>query len=167
MRQLSIDVACHTSMWLKMLRVGEGHRQIERFRTGFVGGDRLAPLYVLPKDHKAFHPTGIPKSRPVVAGCSAYNSGLSELLSELLEGVFKSMEGGVGVISFEDFLANLHRLNETISSEKFQLCNPEDQSHVGGTEKDTVIMVATDVVALFPSLGIHETARVCGLMAER
>ena len=69
-RQLSIDVACHTSMWLKMLRVGEGHRQTEKFRTGFVGGDRLAPLYVLPKDHKAFHPTGIPKSRPVVAGCS-------------------------------------------------------------------------------------------------
>ena len=116
-RQLSIYVACHTSMWLKMFRVGEGHRQTERFRTGFVGGDRLAPLYVLPKDRKAFHPTEIPKSRPVVAGCSAYNSGLSELLSELLEGVFKSMEGEVGVISSEDFLANLHRLNDTISSE--------------------------------------------------
>ena len=28
------------------------------------------------------------------------------------------------------------------------------------------MMVATDVVALFPSLGIDETARVCGLMAE-
>ena len=37
-RQLSIDVACHTSMWLKMLRVGKGHNQTERFRTGFVGG---------------------------------------------------------------------------------------------------------------------------------
>ena len=28
-RQFSIDVACHTSMWLKMLRVGEGHKQSE------------------------------------------------------------------------------------------------------------------------------------------
>ena len=134
-RQLSIDVACHTSMWLKMLRVGEGHRHEERFRTGFVGGDMLAPMYVLPKDHKAPHPTGVPKSRPVVAGCSAYNAGLSELLSELLEGIFKAMEGGVGVISSEDFLANLHQLNDTISSEKFHLYNPEDQSHVGGLRR--------------------------------
>ena len=38
---------------------------------------------------------------------------------------------------------------------------------MNGAEKDTVIMVATDVVALFPSLGIDEMARVCGLMAER
>ena len=131
-----------------------------------MGGDRLEPLYVLPKDHKAFHPSGIPKSRPVVAGCSAYNSGLSELLSELLEGVFKSIEGGVGVISSEDFLANLHRLNDTISSEKFHLYNPENLDHVSGAESNTVIMVATDVVALFPSLGIEETARVCGQVVE-
>ena len=95
-RQLSIDVACHTSMWLKMLRVGEGHNQTERFRTGFVGGDMIAPMYVLPKDHKPFHPNGVPKSRPVVAGGSSYNAGLSELLSEVLEGVFKAMEGGWG-----------------------------------------------------------------------
>ena len=27
-------------------------------------------------------------------------------------------------------------------------------------------MVATDVVALFPSLGINETARICGQMAQ-
>ena len=90
-RKLSIDVACHTSMWLKMLRVGEGHNQMEGFRTWFVGGEMIAPMYVLPKDHKAFHPNGVPKSRPVVAGCSSYNAGLSELISELLEGVFKAI----------------------------------------------------------------------------
>merc|ERR1711954_37687 len=139
---------------------------MERLRTGFVGGDMIAPLYVLPKDHKAFHPSGVPKSRPVVAGCSAYNAGLSELLSELLEGVFKAMEGGVGVVSSKDFLANLHRLNHTLRVENIQLYDPECPQHVSGVNRDTVIMVATDVVALFPSLGIEETARVYGQIVE-
>ena len=70
------------------------------------------------------------------------------------------------MISSEDFLSNLHRLNGTLRTEKFQLYNPECVEHVSGANRDTVIMVATDVVALFPSLGIDETARICGQVAE-
>ena len=44
--------------------------------------------------------------------------------------------------------------------------NLECSEHVSGANRDTVIMVATDVVALFPSLGIDKTARVCGQVAE-
>ena len=44
--------------------------------------------------------------------------------------------------------------------------NPECTDHITGANKDTVMMVATHVVALFPSLGIEETARDCGQMVE-
>ena len=46
------------------------------------------------------------------------------------------------------------------------LYNPECPDHAEGKDRNTVVMVATDVVALFPSLDIEETSRICGQMAE-
>ena len=72
-----------------MFNVGEGQGHSSRFRKAYLGGDAPAPLYVLVKDHKGLGPNVLPKTRPVVSGCSSYNTGLSEMCSELLESVFK------------------------------------------------------------------------------
>ena len=42
---------------------------------------------------------------PILIFCSSYNVGLSELLSELLESVYKTKKDMVGVISSDDFLS--------------------------------------------------------------
>ena len=42
-RQLSTDVACHTSMWLKMLRVGEGHNQTYEVQDRLCRGGHDSP----------------------------------------------------------------------------------------------------------------------------
>ena len=60
---------------------------------------------------------GLPKTRPVVSGCTSYNVGMSELCSEVLEATFKSMKEKVGVISSDDFLSKLHKLNSTMETE--------------------------------------------------
>ena len=133
-RNLSDEVAAHTSCWLKMFTVGESHGQASRFRKSFIGGDSPAPMYCLVKDHKGLDANGLPKTRPVVSGCSSYNVGLSELCSEVLEAVFKSMKNKVGVISSDDFLAKLHKLNNTVNSEGLKIYNPEVTEHVQGQE---------------------------------
>ena len=164
--EVSKEVAAHTSIWLKMFRVGEAHGQVDRFRKSLIGGDTPAPLYVLVKDHKAMESNGLPKTRPVVSGCSSYNVGMSELCSEVLEATFKNMRERVGVISSDDFLSKLHKLNCTIKDEALMIYNPEDEAHVQGSDK-VIMMIASDVVALFPSMKAEETAYICGQMIER
>ena len=56
----------------------------------------------------------------MVAGCSSYNVGLSEILSELPEGVYKVKKDKVGLISSDDFLANLHQFNDRISKKGYR-----------------------------------------------
>ena len=90
-RKLSTEVAAHTSCWLKMFNVGEAQGHSSRFRRSFIGGDSPAPMYCLVKDHKGLNDTGLPKTRPVVSGCSSYNVGMSELCSEVLEVTFKNI----------------------------------------------------------------------------
>ena len=90
---------------------------------------------------------------------------MSELCSEVLEGVFKNMKQKVGMISSEDLLSRLHNFNEVIENENLIIYNPEVQEHKDGSI-DTVQMVASDVVALFPSMRAEETARVCSLMVQ-
>ena len=111
---LSEEVHRHTSTWLKMFNVGEGHGHSKKFRESYLGRDMPAPLYILVKDHKKMGANGLPKTRPVVTGCSSYNVGMSELCSEVLEGVFKNMKQKVGMISLEDLLSRLHNFNEMI-----------------------------------------------------
>ena len=123
-------------------------------------------MYVLIKDHKGLDSTGLPKTRPVVSGCSSYNVGMSELCSEVLEAVFKGMQEKVGVISSDDFLAKMHKLNAVIEQEGLMIYNPENTMHLEGTTEKVVMMVASDVVALFPSMDPRETGRICGEMVE-
>ena len=163
MDEMARLVSCHTSSWLKMLNVGEQHGQANRFRKSFLGENSPAPMYILIKDHKETKDGEFPKTRPVVAGCSSYNVGLSEILSELLEGVYKTKEDKVGVISSDDFLANLHQFNKKISDEGLQIYDPENVAHVSG-EVPTISMIASDVVALFPSMKVKTTARICAEM---
>ena len=166
MDKLANTVSAHTSAWLKMLNVGGAHNQEPRFRKSFLGGNSPAPMYVLVKDHKQVAQGELPKTRPVVAGCSSYNVGMSELLSELLEAVYKAKEDKVGVISSDDFLASLHILNKDLSKKNLKIYDPNNPAHVSG-EEDTVTMIASDVVALFPSMQVNNTARICGKMVRK
>ena len=69
------------------------------------------------------------------------------------------------VISSDDLLFRVHRLNKVIKSQNLTIYNPDNPEHVHG-DADTIMMVASDVCALFPSMNKEETSIVCGMMME-
>ena len=101
-------VNAHTSMWIKMMNLGKTNKQAGRFRESYLGNEMPPLMYLLVKDHKEKDEDGLLKTRPVVSGCIAYNAGLSEMVSEILEVVFRAKKYRIGVLSSEDFLSNMH-----------------------------------------------------------
>ena len=78
----------HTSSWLKILNVGEGHKHESRHRKTFiVNSVNIAELYLLWKDHKS-----TPASRPVASANNGFNVQFSNLISPLLEFVADNMK---------------------------------------------------------------------------
>ena len=74
----------------------------------------VCPLYLLYKDHKGWtkEAGGLAPTRPVASANSGMNMHFSELVSQVLEPVANMWEGGLEVISTDDFISNLDRLNE-------------------------------------------------------
>ena len=77
------------------------------------------------------------------------------------------MREKVGVISSEDFLSKLHKFINTLNDEGLTIYNPENDEHVNGDRDKVIMMIASDVVALFPSMRARETAQICSEMVER
>ena len=165
-KEKAADHDSHVSTWIKILSIGSNNKHSHRFRESYMGGDTPCPLTVLAKDHKNRNADETMKTRPVVSGCSSYNRGLSEILSELLEAVLKDIKGGVTVISSDDLLSRLHKLNSVIKEKELVIYDPENPEHVHG-DTPTITMLASDVSALFPSMNKEETARVCAVMIEK
>ena len=86
-----------------------------------LGGDTPAPRYVLAKDHKGLDDNGLHKTRPVVCGCSSYNVRVLEMISKVLEAVYKPKADKVGVISTEDLLAKVHDINKKVQDDDLDL----------------------------------------------
>ena len=136
----------HTSMWLKMARVGEKWEHEDRLRESCLQQTcNVAPMYLLEKDHKPRKPGQLPATRPVVSGCSGMGLSLSNLLSDHLESIANSRENPIEVISTEDLLSRIHEYNEKLSE-----TNP-------GVEK---VLIGGDCVNLFPSLLAAESGRI-------
>ena len=57
-------------------------------------------------------------------------------------------------------------MNERITREDLEIYDRNSPAHVNG-DRDTITMVASDVVALYPSLETRQTARICGEMVEK
>ena len=96
----------HTSMWLKMAKVGENWDHEDRLRESCLQNtNNVPPMYLLAKDHKIREPGQLPATRPVVSGCSGMQLSLSNLISDHLESLANRRENPIEVISTEDLLS--------------------------------------------------------------
>ena len=102
----------HTSMWVKLLNLGQNWKHEDRMRESLIHKSHQIPVMsLLVKDHKANGPDGLPSTRPVVGACKGMNVPLSDLLSELLEPIASTLESSGEAISSEHMLNSIDELN--------------------------------------------------------
>ena len=121
-----------------------------RIKNNMISNDSsVAPLYTLRKDHKdCSDEYRGPPVRPVCGAVVGYNCKLSHVMSVILAEVWKSRENSAICMSTEDMIAEMNR---TIKNQ----------------EDDGLIIGSTDVVVLYPSLGIDFTIdKVCEVFFE-
>ena len=105
----------HVAMSIKMFKIGKGWGHTDRVRETMLGeGVAVCPVSLLFKDHKGWvnGSKSIPPTRHVAGGHMGMNLHLSEVVSDVLEPLVGTIEGGTEVISGEDMLARVDRLND-------------------------------------------------------
>ena len=105
----------HTSMWLKMSKMGESHQHQQRQRaTHIEQSATVPPLYLLVKDHKKQNDDEPPSTCPVCGATAGMNNHLSNIISVYLEATADEMDNNREVISTEDALSRIDRYNKRV-----------------------------------------------------
>ena len=162
----------HTEMWVRMTRAGENHGHESRVRKSRTSNSKnTASLYYMYKDHKREI-----KFRDVASGSTSNTLGLSNVISELIEAVAGSARENYEVISSEDMIANIEKVNnkkreEGSNSTEESNCNAMEEEEKSGEESrgaksigeegERLHIIGFDAVALYPSMKARETAKVC------
>ena len=151
----------HTSSWIKISGMGENWNHTERIRETCINWSYcVAPMHLLYKDHKERREGEVLKSRPVVSSCSGMGIHLNNILSEFVEPIADNVEGKIEVISAEDMLNKIDRLNKLIEVQ-------EKEKQEGIEVKEMIdlgeaILTGADAVSLYPSLLKYATAATVG-----
>ena len=106
-------------------------------------------MYLFLKDHKVVEDGNLPKTRPLVSGCSGLGVSLSNMMSDALEAVADMRKDPFAVVSGEDFLSRVNECNEMLRRERQERGEREDACD---DEEDEIVIIGSDVSALFPSL---------------
>ena len=110
------EVLAHTRVMSDIFCVGEEHGEKEqrRLRNALHEEISTIPNLILnQKDHKPVSEEGLPKTRPVCAANSTHNQRLSDLLSDIMNAVFKA-EDTAEAISTGDILSKIDKVNKKI-----------------------------------------------------
>ena len=149
----------HTSCWIKIGKMGETWKQVERIRETCINQSCcVAPMYQTLKDHKKLKPGEIHKTRAIVSSKSGMGVHLNNILSEFIEPLADSIEGKIEVISGEEMLNRIDRLNKLV----------EIQGEEGEATRDTedlvdltrAVLTGADAVGLYPSMKKRTTGKV-------
>merc|ERR1711954_25971 len=149
----------HTSMLLKIFNMGQNMKEMKCFRESYLNHENISHKEDLYKDHKKGH-----KTRPVINGSGAFSAGGGELYCLVLTGITALKEGKKSVSSTKEMMRAVESINEMVKENKWKIYNESEDEKFRkemeeNPEKDTpIIMVATDAVALYPSLEKFKTA---------
>merc|ERR1711954_84279 len=149
----------HTSMLLKIFNMGQNMKEKKRFRESYMNHENISHKEDLYKDHKKGN-----KTRPVINGSGAFSAGGGELYSLVLTSITALKEDKKSVSSTEEMMRAVESINEMVKENKWKIYNESEDEKFRkemeeNPEKDPpIIMVATDAVALYPSLEKYETA---------
>ena len=108
----------HCATWARFSSMGSAWGQEDRIKEAVVQSScGSAPMYLLVKDHKSYDPSNPPPSRPVVASRNGMTHPLSNLISDFPEPIAQNIPGSAEVISTEDMLSKVDKLNKFLNSD--------------------------------------------------
>ena len=132
-------------------------------------------MYILTKYHKVIPEGQPPPSRPVVSSRERMSYSLSNILIDIIEPIAANIPDNSDVISTEDMLSKIDRLNTLLTTEKVPNSqhpppNPQGMDTGGGRRLDSpsklleegrsMVLVGADAEKLYPSLDHQRTADV-------
>ena len=103
------------SMLIKFFKIGHLWKHGDRVRSTMINKSlAVCPMYLTYKDHKGWsgEDNSPPPTRPIAGGNSGMNIHISEVLSEIVEPLVDTYEGGQEIISTEDCKARIEIMNE-------------------------------------------------------
>ena len=146
-------MTCHARALVQIFNIGESHGSDNerRVRGAYQQDcDTIPILFTLPKDHKNKEENGDPKTRPVCGAKRSVNGRVGNLLSEVLRAVIEGEETDE-CISTEEMLHHMEVAAEEIAA-------------VPGVR---ITVASEDAEALYPSLDIEQSARICAERVSR
>ena len=114
LRQAQKELNGHTSMLIKIFKIGSDWNHGQRVRESMLGNSlEVCPVHLLFKDHKGWSEDkgGVPPTRHVAGGDRGMNLHISEIVSDILEPMVGRVEGGQEIISTEDGLSTFEDIN--------------------------------------------------------
>merc|ERR1711954_444673 len=105
------------------------------------------------------------KTRPVINGSGSFSAGGGELYSLILSGIAALKDGKKSGSSTEKMMRTVEDINKMVKENNWRIYREsEDKAFRKYMEENPeadppIIMMATDAVALYPSLEKYETAR--------
>ena len=143
-------MSCHAKVLVKIFNIGKSHGDgnVMRVEGAYQQEcDTIPILFTLPKDHSRKEENGDPRTRPVCGAKRSVNGRVGNLISEVLRAVIEGEETDE-CISTEEMLHHMEVAAKEIAGQ-------------GGVR---VTVASEDAEALYPSLDIEQSARIC---AER
>ena len=114
LKEAQSELNGHIAMLIKIFKMGKNWKHEYRIRETMMGKNHsVCPISLLLKDHKGWSPKdgGVPPTRQVAGGHLGMNMHLSEVVSDILEPLVGVIEGGREIISCEDMLARVEKIN--------------------------------------------------------
>ena len=154
-----------TSMMIKIFNVGGSEKERSRHRETSLNQQGIVPVELLIKDHKKPDENCLLKTRPVANGSASSSSGASEIWSVIMDGIIETKPGKKSVTSSEEMLRMIMRINDMVLRKGWKIYDEAKDREVRKMMEENpdsdppVILIATDGVALYPSLNRYETAR--------
>ena len=147
----------HVSMWIKMLGMGEAWGHEGRIRESLIQHSCVVPpMKLLVKDHKPLGADGLPPTRPVVGASRGVNVALSNILSDVIEPVSKTINNPGDVISSEHLLSEINKLNKIWANQKAPPASGVSEDQFQNTSKATPGRQSVNTCATLGwNLGVH------------
>ena len=118
MKEIQRKIMGHCSLWTRFSSMGNAWSHEDRVKEVLVTNIcNVAPMYFLTKDHKVVKPGQLPASQPVVSSREGMSYPFSNIISDVIEPLASNIPENSDVVSTEDLLSKIDRLNEQLHKE--------------------------------------------------
>ena len=141
------ELRAHSRALARIFNIGrgQGRKNAARCYDNLSSWANDAPiLRCVAKTHKPVGDDGVPKSRPICGAATGMTTPVSEILSDILEPLTRTVEDSVEAQSTEELLRKIEETNNNLD----------------GVNQEDVAVGSMDVTALYPNIDQAIAAKI-------